>query len=195
MSSATGSLFPSENIYPNGFIYHPDFIDANQENDLIEIIKQFELRPMMFQGFEAKRRTMSFGYDYSFDDRKISKGKNIPHEFYPLVSRVAEVCHVKQEDFSELLVTEYPVGSVINWHRDAPPFELIAGISVLSDCIFKLRPHDKAKQTRKSIISFPVAHRSLYIIKNEARYDWQHSTAPVKHVRYSITLRTLKQPR
>ena len=42
-------------------------------------------------------------------------------------------------DFAELLVTKYPPGSVINWHLDAPPFELIAGISPAADCIFKLK--------------------------------------------------------
>jgi alkylated DNA repair dioxygenase AlkB len=82
---------------------------------------------------------------------------------------------------------------VINWHRDAPPFDIIAGISLLSDCIFRLRPHDKTKYKRSAIISFPVNQRSLYIIQGAARKDWQHSIAPVKQLRYSITLRTLKQ--
>lgn len=63
---------------------------------------------------------------------------------------------VTQDAFAELLITEYPVGSVINWHRDAPPFDLIAGISLMADCTFRLRPNDKAKQTRASVISFPV---------------------------------------
>jgi alkylated DNA repair dioxygenase AlkB len=96
------------------------------------------------------------------------------------------------ENFAELLLTEYPEGSVINWHRDAPPFGLIAGISLLSDCTFRLRPHDKAKQNRRSIISLPVRRRSLYIISESARTDWQHSIAPVKQTRFSITLRTLR---
>jgi len=51
------------------------------------------------------------------------------------------------------LVTEYPEGSVINWHRDAPPFDVIAGISLLPDCTFRLRPQEKLKQGRGSVIS------------------------------------------
>lgn len=185
-------LFPIESFLPKGFSYHPGFIDADEERSLIDFIKSLDLRPMMFQGFEAKRKTMSFGLDYSFDNRKLSKGKEIPAEFNSLISRVAKEAGIRGERFTEVLVTEYPVAAVINWHRDAPPFELIAGISLLSDCVFKLRPHDKEKQNRKSIISLPVVRRSLYIMKDESRYDWQHSTAPVKNVRYSITLRTLK---
>jgi alkylated DNA repair dioxygenase AlkB len=93
---------------------------------------------------------------------------------------------------AEMLITEYPPGSVINWHRDAPPFDQIAGISLLSDVTFKLRPHDKAKQNRKAILSFPVQRRSLYILQGEARSEWQHSTAPVLTTRYSITFRTMR---
>ena len=84
------------------------------------------------------------------------------------------------------------MGSVINWHRDAPPFDIIAGISLLSDCSFKLRPYDKTKRKRNTIISFPVQRRSLYIMEGVARSEWEHSIAAVKQLRYSITLRTLR---
>ena len=135
----------------------------------------------------------SFGYDWSFEKRELSKGKEIPPAFQWLIERVAIRLSLPASLFAELLVTEYPVGSLINWHRDAPPFALLAGISLNTDCIFKLRPHEKEKQTRKSIISVPVKRRSLYVMQSEAREDWQHSTAAVKEVRYSITLRTLKE--
>jgi len=137
---------------------------------------------------------VSFGYDYNFDKRTISKGKEIPMAFTALIEKVSHKLSINSNDFAELLVTEYPVGSVINWHRDAPPFDIIVGISVLSDCIFRLRPHDKTKQNRKSIISLPVKRRSLYVMKGPSRSEWQHSISPVKEVRYSITLRTLREP-
>jgi alkylated DNA repair dioxygenase AlkB len=109
-----------------------------------------------------------------------------------LVKKVAEKLHLEEQQFAELLVTEYPAGSVINWHRDAPPFDLIAGVSLHSDCTFRLRPYEKAEQNRKSIISLKVARRSLYVISGPSRTEWQHSIAPVKGLRYSITLRTLR---
>jgi alkylated DNA repair dioxygenase AlkB len=105
---------------------------------------------------------------------------------------VAALISVEAEELAEILVTEYPPGAVINWHRDAPPFDIIIGISLLSDCTFRFRPYDKAKQGRKSIISTPVQRRSAYIIRDEARTDWEHSISPVKETRYSITLRTLR---
>jgi alkylated DNA repair dioxygenase AlkB len=186
-------LFPSAVVYPEGFSYLPDFITSFEADSLLNEIKKVELHAFNFQGFEAKRRVASFGYDYSFDKRSLSQGKEIPEVFQPLIDKAAKQIGVAPGDFSELLITEYPVGSVINWHRDAPPFDVIAGISLGADCIFKLRPHDNGKQGRSAVRTVLVKQRSIYVIKDEARTDWQHSIAPVKQVRYSITLRTLKK--
>src|SRR5215204_6335480 len=165
------SLFPIETNFPPGFSYFPDFLTIKEEEELYHEVLKLELHNMQFQGFEAKRKVASFGYDWSFEKRTLSKGKEIPASFSSLMNKVANHLSIDPADFAELLVTEYPIGSVINWHRDAPPFNLIAGISV---------------------ISFPVKRRSLYTINGIARTDWQHSIAPVEQVRYSVTLRTLR---
>jgi alkylated DNA repair dioxygenase AlkB len=187
------SLFPVEPIFPEGFLYIPDFLDEKEEQFLIKEISKIKLHNFIFQGFEARRKVASFGYDFNFENRSISPGNPIPTSFEGMIRKVSQTINLEPKDFSELLITEYPVGSVINWHRDAPPFEIIAGISILSDCIFRFRPHEKAKQGRSSIISFPIKRRSLYIIQDTARTEWQHSISAVKDVRYSITLRTLKK--
>lgn len=185
------TLFPLEPLLPEGFAYYPDFIGVDEERRLLAAIGAEALRPMQFQGYEAKRKTASFGWDWSFERRLLSQGRPIPGAFQPLVAQVAEKLGLRPEHFGELLLTEYPPGSVINWHRDAPPFALIAGVSLASEVLFRLRPHDKALQGRKSIRSLTVARRSLYVLQGPARSDWEHSTAPVAQTRCSITLRTL----
>jgi alkylated DNA repair dioxygenase AlkB len=186
------SLFSVDPQYPSGFSYYPDFISENEEHFLITKISQLKLKTFIFRGYEAKRKVASYGYDYHFDNRSISKGEPIPEAFLPVITKTADFLKVPRNEITELLVTEYPPGSVINWHRDAPPFDIIAGISLLSDCSFKLRPYDKAKQGRKSIITIPVKRCSLYLMQGEARNEWEHSIAEMKQTRYSITLRTLR---
>ena len=185
------TLFPLETKLPPGFDYFPDFINRMEEEEIISYTENIELSTFIFQGFEAKRKTASFGYDWNFENRKLSKGKEMPDVFKPLIEKAERHLSLAAGDFAELLLTEYPVDSVINWHRDAPPFDLIVGISLLSDCIFRFRPYDKTKQGRNAIISLPVRRGSLYVISREARTDWQHSILPVKQRRVSITLRTL----
>ena len=191
-SCIMNTLFPIEPVYPEGFLYFPGFIQPAEEKHLCKLIADTELHPFRFQGYEAKRKVASFGQDWSFENKTLLKGQAIPPAFYALIEKIAAHLSLKTERFTELLLTEYPIGSVINWHRDAPPFDLIAGISLHADCIFRLRPHDKTKQGRTSVISFPVERRSLYVMQGPSRSDWQHSIAPVKKLRYSITLRTLK---
>lgn len=187
------TLFPLSPGWPEGFSYQPDFITKEEENQLLALVKQTDVHVFTFQGYEAKRRVASFGFDWSFEQQQLKKGKDIPEHFHWLMHRVADYVSLAVADFAELLVTEYPAGSVINWHRDAPPFELIAGISLQTDGTFKLRPYDKAKQNRRSTITLPIQKRSLYIMSGPSRWEWQHSIIPVKDIRYSITLRTLKK--
>jgi alkylated DNA repair dioxygenase AlkB len=187
------TLFSIEPELPEGFLYMPDFITEQEEMELVSNISTLELETFIFQGFEAKRKFASYGFDYSFDKKTLTKGKDIPSFFSPLINRVAEHLSIMPTDFGELLILEYPAGAVINWHRDAPPFDIIVGISLLSDCTFRFRLQDKTKQGRGNIISLPVKRRSLYVMQGAARSEWQHSTAPVKDPRYSITLRTLRQ--
>jgi len=187
------TLFPIGPVFPEGFAYTSGFLTQDEESELYDQIQKLDLHEFTFQGFTANRKVASFGFDYSFENASLTKGKEIPPLFNFLINKVSKHLSIAPADFAELLVIEYPVGSVINWHRDAAPFDLIAGISLMSDCTFRLRPHDKAKQNRASVISFPVQRRSLYILQGPSRTDWQHSITPVKQRRYSITLRTLKE--
>lgn len=187
------TLFPLEQIFPEGFSYFEDFLSEDEEQQLLEIVTAIDVHPFIFQGYTANRKVASFGFDYSFTNRNLSKGKNIPEDFQFLIEKVAAKLEISPADFGELLITEYPPGSVINWHRDAPPFDLIVGISLLTDCIFRLRPQEKTSQIKQNVISFPVKRRSLYVISELSRSEWQHSITPVKSTRFSITLRTLKQ--
>jgi alkylated DNA repair dioxygenase AlkB len=185
------TLFDISPPTPPGFAYHPDFINPGEENRLLKIIQDLDLQTMKFHEYEAKRKVMSFGRGWSFTEQQLKEGQPIPGSFEFLVQGVADKLDIDKAQIAQFLITEYPAGSVINWHRDAPPFAIIAGVSLLADCSFKLRPHDKSKQTRKATIVYPVNRRSLYTMQGEAKTEWQHSTAPLDKVRYSLTFRTL----
>jgi alkylated DNA repair dioxygenase AlkB len=186
------TLFDIGPVLPEGFNYYPGFITEAEEEQLIQIIKGIELKPMQFHEYTAKRNVKSFGRGWSFTEQELKQGEPIPEAFDFLIEKIATQLSIPFENIAQFLVTEYPAGSLINWHRDAPPFEAIAGISLLTDCTFKLRPHEKEKQTRSNTISLNVQRRSLYTMEEAAKNEWQHSTVAGKRVRYSLTCRTLK---
>lgn len=187
------TLFDIGPVLPARFSYSSGFLSEAEEMLLIKIIEQFDVQSMKFHEYEAKRKVMSFGRGWSFTDQKLKQGDPIPSEFNFLVGRIAGYLKIPKESIAQFLITEYPIGSVINWHRDAPPFETIVGVSLLSDCTFKLRPHDKEKRTRSATISLPVQRRSIYTMTGISKNAWQHCTAPLNKVRYSLTFRTLKK--
>jgi len=89
-----------------------------------------------------------------------------------------------------VLVTEYPVGATIGWHRDAPPFGIVVGVSLLSACRFRFR---RTVNDRVERAETELAPRSAYVLSGPARTEWQHSIPPTTALRYSITFRTLRR--
>jgi alkylated DNA repair dioxygenase AlkB len=186
------TLFDITPELPQGFSYYPNFITPAEEKALTESIEKLELQAMKFHQYEAKRKVLGFGRGWSFTEHQLKQGNPMPVQFDPLLDKIAEKLVIAKEMIAQFLVTAYPPGAVINWHRDAPPFNMIAGVSLLADCNFKLRPHDKAKRSGNATISLEVERRSLYIMQGPAKTEWQHSTTPLKTLRYSLTCRTLK---
>src|SRR5574337_568468 len=97
------TLFPTAPELPHGFIYQENFITGEEENDLLQIIATISLKPMIFHGYEAKRRIASFGYEWSFEKRELSKGKPIPKPFEPLIEKTARLFSFSKDALAELL--------------------------------------------------------------------------------------------
>ena len=52
----------------------------------------------------------------------------------PLRDEVARWANVDVQAFAMALINEYRPGAPIGWHRDAPQYGIVAGISLLSSC-------------------------------------------------------------
>lgn len=82
-------------------------------------------------GVVAKRRVAHLGLNYDYETFRVTPGPPVPEFLLPLQRSVADLTQREPEDFREVLVTEYPAGAGIGWHRDAPAFEIIVGASLL----------------------------------------------------------------
>ena len=190
-----GELFFSE--MPDGFVYRPEFISASEEGDLAAAIQQLQFEEIRMHGVVAKRRTVQFGRHYGFDSFKLTDAPPIPAFLLPLRARVAEFAGCDAAALEEALVTEYQPGAQIGWHRDAPPFDAVVGVSLLGDCTMQFRPWPVIKtadagRKRGKPLAQLLAARSAYILRGPVRTQWQHHIPPAKVLRYSITFRTLR---
>ncbi|UQA55397.1 alpha-ketoglutarate-dependent dioxygenase AlkB [Polyangium aurulentum] len=174
---------------PEGFSYHPDVLDNAEEESLLALARTLPLEEMRFHGFVARRRTAHFGWVYSFDGVQLEPGPPIPAPLVGLRDRVARLAGQDPALFEEALVTEYPPGATIGWHRDARPFgPVVLGVSLGSTCRFRLRPRGASA---REAFTQELAPRSAYVIAGPARTEWEHQIPPVKETRFSISFRTL----
>jgi len=187
-------LFPNAHELPEGFCYQPEFISREEETALINAIEPLEFAEIKMHGVIAKRRAVHFGRGYEFNSAKLISAPPIPEFLLPLRQRVAEYAARDADAFAEVLVTEYPVGAGIGWHRDAPPFDIVVGVSLLSECTMKFRPWPvlAGERRRSKPLAQVLQPRSVYILRGPSRAEWQHHIPPAKSRRFSITYRTLR---
>lgn len=193
----TFDLFPPS--LPPGFRYLPDFISVDEERALVAQVTSLEFSAVEMRGVVARRRTVHYGWTYGYYARRTEPGPPLPPFLTELRTRLAAWAGIAAELFVEALLTEYPAGAPIGWHRDAPMFgDIIAGVSLLSPSRMKFRPYVSPQDVnagappRKTTHHLDLAPRSAYLITGPSRYDYEHSIPPVAALRYSITFRTIR---
>ncbi len=168
--------------------YIPKFISSDEEKLLFEHIQNLDWQEIALFGQIAKRRVVHFGLNYHYANRTVKPTKP-PAEFLnEVIARGANLLKKPTANIAEVLITEYPINAGINWHRDAPLFKDIIGISLNSCCTI----HFRNRMDKKEQFKLHLEQGSAYILQDAIRWDWEHRIAPVKILRYSITLRTLK---
>lgn len=184
------TLLGADPELPEGFRYQPDLVSPNEEEALLERIRELPFKEFEFHGFVGKRRVVYFGWRYNFSERIVQQADDIPPWLLPLREQAARFAGVEPSSLQQVLVTEYAPGAAIGWHRDKAEFGDVIGISLVSSCVFRLRRKAGTKWERASL---RVEPRSAYLLRGPSRSEWEHSIPPVNALRYSITFRNLRE--
>ena len=174
---------------PEGFAYAQEWLGPAQQQELIARISRLDLQPFEFQGWLGRRRVAYFGWSYDFARGRAEPAAPFPSFLLPLRQGAAAFAGVETEAFVHALVSAYPAGAGIGWHRDRPQFGVVAGVSLGSACPLRLRLRTPGGFERAQLM---LAPGSIYRLDGPARWSWEHSIAPVTEPRWSITFRTLK---
>jgi alkylated DNA repair dioxygenase AlkB len=174
---------------PAGFAYQPDVLTAEQEQHLLQEIPALPFKAFEFRGFEGKRRTVSYGWRYDFNQQKLQRADPVADFLLPVRALAARVAGLAPEALEQVTVIEYSPGSAIGWHKDRPMFGDVVGVSLVSATRFRFRRKSGNGWKRAALVVEP---RSVYLMRGPARDEWEHSIPPVDTLRYSITLRTFR---
>jgi alkylated DNA repair dioxygenase AlkB len=181
---------PAPAYAARGLAYIPGFIDAVEERELLDGIAALALKEAPYKEYTSRRRIASFGSVYDFSASELKPGPPIPAFLVGLREKAAQLLEVGVDAIPHALVTEYRPGTPLGWHRDTPEFGVIAGISLLGAARMRFRPYPPRKGAKT--LHLDLAPRSAYILRDEARWAWQHAIAPTDELRYSITFRTIR---
>ena len=183
---------------PPGVEYRAEFLSMGEEGELLDTLAHVGFSNVEMRGAVARRRTAQYGWTYGYEKRSSEPGAPIPAFLLPIRERAAQWAGLEPAALAEVLLTEYPEGAPIGWHRDAPMFGDIAGVSLGAACRMKFRPYVSPKDAarlaapRRTTHQIELTPRSAYLIRGMARRDFEHSIPPVQARRYSITFRTVR---
>lgn len=191
---AMATLFPIEvqtdDVPPiPGLAYIPYYVTEHEERQLVAAI---DTEPW---DTSWDRRRQPYGASYG---KQTEAGRAIPPWGVALARRMHEE-GLSERPFDQMLVNEYLPGQGIAWHRDYDPFDrTVVSLSLLAACVMDFRP---IKTGRRA--SLLLQRRSLLVLSDAARYDWEHGIARRKNDRWhgiviprarrlSVTFRLLK---
>lgn len=181
---------------PDGFQYRDDFIGREEEAALAAEIGRIELATFEMRGVVARRRVAFFGATY---DAGVAPTQPLPAFLVPLRARATVWAGLDVDAFAMALINEYRPGAPIGWHRDAPQYGIVVGVSLLSACRMKFRPYvspsalaSAGKRRRTATHAVTLERRSGYLMAGESRTGYEHHIPAVSELRYSVTFRTLR---
>ncbi len=174
---------------PEGLVYEAGFVGADEEHEALAVVEALKFQEVRMRGQVARRTVAHFGLDYDYDHGRLTPGEPLPEGLHWLRDRCAFWAGVRPQDLAQVLVSRYPPGAGIGWHRDAPMFGQVAGVSLGSTCRMRFQ---RGKGEDRRTFAVDLEPRSAYLLAGAARWAWQHSIPATKDLRYSLTFRTLK---
>jgi alkylated DNA repair dioxygenase AlkB len=192
VSTASNDLFGASQLWPAGLAYMVDFISAGEESQLLLAIRDVPMHDAQYYEYTAKRRVASFGSSYDFKSRELRAAAPVPEFLISLRRRVADRVSLPEDSLAQVLITEYRPGTPLGWHRDALNYELVAGVSLGGRCRIRFRPYPPRRGRDPKTFALELEPRSVYVMRDEVRWHWQHSIPAAPEQRWSITFRTLR---
>ncbi|MBX3470910.1 MAG: alpha-ketoglutarate-dependent dioxygenase AlkB [Planctomycetes bacterium] len=186
------TLFPQLSPGPPGFALFEDVIGRDEEARLLAWARALPLAPYVLHDTPSRRRVLSFGATYRQGSGRLGQRAVTPAPLPPalesLIGRCAPLGGIAPDAIAQALVSHYPAGAGIGWHRDRPEYgPVVVGVSLLGACRLRLRAGARPRE----VVTVALPPGSVYVLSGPSRASWEHAIPPVATERWSVTLRTV----
>ena len=104
---------------PEGLMYVTGFLTEAEERDVLAVLATFELHPYVLHDTPSRRLVRSLGLALVAGAGDAGPAAPIPAGLEWLRKRCATLMGREPEELADLLVTRYPPGAGIGWHRSS----------------------------------------------------------------------------
>jgi DNA oxidative demethylase len=140
---------------------------------VLGVLEALELHTITMHGRTARRTVRHFGLTYGYESWKLEPTDPLPRELWWLQERAAALAGLDPGEFAQILVSRYPPGATIGWHRDAPMFGArVVGVSLGAACRMRFQ---RGKGDARRVAEVTLEPRSAYVLAGAARFAWRHS--------------------
>lgn len=163
---------------PKGLYYFDNFITEQDEKDILKFLEK-ENAWFPVAKNKKSREVIHYGYEYPYQftkNTKMKKIENIPKIFEEkILKKLKGIPDLKIFDnynFDQLIINKYEPGEGISPHVDHVKFfdNIIICVTINSGININFTRSSDQKQ-----YNIYVKPRSLYIMSENARYNWSHS--------------------
>jgi alkylated DNA repair dioxygenase AlkB len=183
-----GAPLASAGLSVEGLALITEAVSPQEEDELAAWIDAAPLEPFRFGQWTGRRLTCAYGSGYDFTRGRLAEAPPLPDWLLELRNRLGPLAGIEPAALGQALLIRYDPGAGIGWHRDRPHYGEVLGLSLSAECTLRLRRRTEEGFERESL---HLPRRALYRLAGEARWEWEHSIAPLAETRRSITLRTL----
>ena len=185
-------------VRPTGLVYQPELVDQAEERELLTVLRGLARHDIRAPGRWPHCTIRQYGSELEIDragDRGallLTRSATLPSKLEWVRDRCASLLGVEPGALSQMLVTRYPPGAPIGWHREAPAAgPTVVGLSLAAPCLLRFQ---RRVESHRLVYELPLAPRSAYMIRGAARSSWQRRIPAVPDLRYSITFRMARLP-
>lgn len=196
-----GTTLESKAIEIPGIIYIPQYINVDEQNQLLNRVDQQE---WSIDSVESARRIQQHGYRYVYENGFLVASQYLgalPDWMGSIASRLSDD-GLTTTVLEQVTVNEYYPGQGLRSHIDCVTCfgDTIVTLSLGSYCVMDFT-HSITKEKKQLLLS----PGSLLVMQGEGRYIWQHSFAArtkdtyqgkefVRNRRVSLTFRDVLFP-
>lgn len=160
-----------------GLVYIPNFLNEDEQDNLIETIDQQKW------SIKDQRRIQEYGYKYDYQDGSFAASTHLgtlPDWAQRIAVKLTEAGLMGNVP-DQVIVNEYQPGQGIVSHTDCIPCfgNTISILSLGSECVMDFT-HSQTQEQAEILLQAG----SLLILKGAARYNWQHGIVACQRYHY-----------